>query len=187
MEPHTIFLVGKPGSGKGTQARILGEKTGWPIVGTSGGLRELVAGGGAVGQKIHETMDSGALMPYWMASYVYMKNIFTLPPDGSVIFDGTSRTLPEAEIVLESLLWLERPFHIFHLHTRDEEVKARIELRKEKEARADDHKFDKRLEEYYALTEPAISYFRDKGVLTEVHGEGTPEDIAKEIQGILKI
>ena len=116
-----------------------------------------------------------------------MKNIFAVPPRGSVIFDGTSRTLPEAEMVLESLLWLGRPFHIFHLHTRDEEVKTRIELRKEKEARADDHKFDKRLEEYYTLTEPVLNYFREKGVLTEVRGEGTPEDIAKEVQGILKI
>lgn len=187
MERPIIFFIGKPGSGKGTQAKLLSDVTGWPVVGTSGGMRELVATGSAVGHKIRETMDAGLLMPYWIASYIYLKILFSIPEDSNVIFDGTSRTLPEAEIVSESLAWLGRPFHIFYLHVPDEEVHNRINLRKEKEARKDDHMVHKRLEEYYASTEVAVDLYRKAGVLTEIDGHRPPEVIAAEVRSILKL
>jgi adenylate kinase len=187
MEKPIIFFIGKPGSGKGTQAKLLADVTGWPVVGTSGGMRELVAEGGTVGHKIRETMDAGLLMPYWIASYIYLKILFGLKEDSNVIFDGTSRTLPEAEIVSESLVWLGRPFHIFYLHVPDEEVHTRINLRKEKEARKDDHMVHKRLEEYYASTEAAVDLYRKAGVLTEIDGHRPPEIIAAEVRTILKL
>lgn len=185
MKPHIVFFIGKPGSGKGTQAALLAEKTGWPVFGTSTGLREIVATGTAAGHKLKETMDAGILTPYWVASYVYLKTLFSIPDDGGIIFDGTSRTLPEAEIVYDSLKWLDRPYTLFHLHASDEEVRKRIDLRKQTSNRKDDHAFDTRLEEYYANTDKGIAYLRDKGILTEVHGEGAPEDIALEIQKAL--
>ncbi|MFI5260175.1 MAG: adenylate kinase family protein [Candidatus Paceibacteria bacterium] len=187
MEKPIIFFIGKPGSGKGTQAQILGDATGWPVVGTSGGLREIVATGGAVGQKLKETMDSGLLTPYWFAAYVYLKILFAIPEGGNVIFDGTSRTLPEAEIVIESLKWLGRPYHIFYLHVPDEEVHARIALRSQTQARADDNAVAKRLEEYYASTEKAIDLYRTTGMLTEIDGHRPIETIAAEVKGILKL
>lgn len=187
MQAPIIFFIGKPGSGKGTQAKLLSDVTGWPVVGTSGGMRELAASNGAVGHKVKETMDAGLLMPYWVASYVYLKTLFGLPEGGNVIFDGTSRTLPEAEIVIDSLKWLGRPFHIFYLHVPDEEVHKRINLRKEKEARKDDHVIHKRLEEYYASTEAAVDLYRKTGMLTEIDGHRPPETIAAEVRSILKL
>ncbi len=187
MEKPIIFFIGKPGSGKGTQAKLLSDVTGWPMVGTSGGLREIIASGSAVGHKIQETMDAGILTPYWVASYVYLKILFSIKEDSNVIFDGTSRTLPEAEIVIESLKWLGRPFHIFYLHVPDEEVHTRINLRREKESRPDDHVVGKRLEEYYASTEKAIDLYRQTGMLTELDGHRPIEVIAAEVRSILKI
>ncbi len=187
MEKPIIFFIGKPGSGKGTQAQLLSGVTGWPVVGTSGGMRELVAAGGAVGHKIRETMDAGLLMPYWIASYIYLNTLFGISEDSNVIFDGTSRTLPEAEIVSESLTWLGRPFHIFYLYVPDEEVHKRINLRKETGARKDDHMVHKRLEEYYASTEAAVDLYRKMGVLTEIDGHRPPEVIAAEVKSILKL
>ena len=187
MGKPIVFFIGKPGSGKGTQAELLSKATGWPVVGTSGGLREIVNTGTAAGLKLKETMDSGLLTPYWMASYVYLKNIFSISDDGNVIFDGTSRTVPETEIVIESLKWLDRPYRIFYLHVPDEEVHTRINLRKEKEARKDDGVVHKRLEEYYASTEGAIGLLREAGMLTEIDGHRPPEVIAAEVKSILKI
>lgn len=187
MKPHIVFFIGKPGSGKGTQAELLSKVTGWPIFGTSAGLREIVATGSAAGHKLRETMDAGILTPYWVASHVYLKKLFSIPDDGSIIFDGTSRTLPEAEIVYDSLIWLGRPYTLFHLHASDEEVKKRIDLRKQTSDRKDDHAFDTRLQEYYENTDKGIAYLRDKGALTEVHGEGAPEEIAAEVRKALGI
>lgn len=182
-QPRIIFFVGKPGSGKGTQAQLLSQKTGWPVYGTSSGLREIVAGDGIVGHELKRTMDAGLLTPHWLAAYVYLKTFISLPLDGYLIFDGTSRTLPEAQIVLDSLRWTGTPFAIVHLVTDDQEVRGRIALRKDREGRADDHEHvvSKRLEEYYAQTEPAIQYFQSEGVLTEVNGEGSPESIATDV------
>lgn len=187
MNTHTIFFIGKPGSGKGTQAKILSEKTGWPVVGTSNGMREIIAEDGAAGEKLKETMDAGILTPYWLANHVYLKSLFAIPKDGSVIFDGANRTLPEAEIVIDSLQWLGRPFHIFHLHTSDEEVHARIALRRERENRKDDHAVHERLKEYYDLTDKVVEFYRTKNLLIEIQGEGTPERIAADISAALKL
>lgn len=189
MEKPIVFFIGKPGSGKGTQAELLAQATGWPVVGTSGGLREIVATGGSAGHKLKEVMDAGILTPYWVASYVYLKTLFNIPESENVIFDGTSRTVPEAEIVAESLTWLGRPFFIFHLGVPDDEVHTRIALRRETGSRPDDHAHivHKRLEEYYSSTEGAIDYLRQAGLLTEIDGHRPIEVIAAEVRSILKI
>ncbi len=187
METHTIFFIGKPGSGKGTQAQLLSDTTGWPVISTSNGLREIVAGGGDAGHTLKESMDSGFLTPHWLASFVYLKSIFSVPEDGSVIFDGANRTLPEAKIVIDSLKWLDRPFTILHLQASDEEVCARVALRKEKEGRKDDHAMQQRLKEYYDLTEEVIQFYRAQGLLIDINGEGAPEAIAQEVREALKL
>ena len=187
MQPHTIFFIGKPGSGKGTQAKLLSEATGWPVKVTSDGLREIIAADGAVGRKLKETIDAGRLAPSWFPTYVFLKWLFALPEDGSVIFDGFNRKLQEAELILESLQWVGRPFSVFHLHVPDEEVRGRIALRRDVEGRADDHVVDTRLEEYYTNTEATIDLFRKAGVLIEIHGVGKPEDIATEVRAALDL
>ena len=185
MAVRTVFFVGKPGAGKGTQADLLSRASGWPVVSTSGGLRSLVSEGGAAGRKLGETMDAGLLTPYWLATYVYLKSIFSVPEDGGVIFDGTGRTLPEAKAVHDSVAWLERPFRIFHLNISDGEARTRIELRREKEGRKDDAAIERRLEEYYANTEQAIAFYRSAKILVELDGERTPEAIASDVRRML--
>ena len=145
--------------------------------------------GGSAGHKLKEVMDAGVLTPYWVASYVYLKTLFNIPESENVIFDGTSRTVPEAEIVAESLTWLGRPFFIFHLGVPDDEVHTRIALRRETGSRPDDHAHivHKRLEEYYSSTEGAIDYLRQAGLLTEIDGHRPIEVIAAEVRSILKI
>lgn len=189
MNKPIVFFIGKPGSGKGTQARMLGEATGWPVFGTSNGLREIVALGTAAGKKLKETMDSGALTPYWIASYAYLKALFSVADDATIIFDGTSRTLPETKIVVDSLRWLGCPFRIFHLTVPDEEIHSRISLRREKESRVDDHPdaVATRLKAYYESTDSSIDYLRSEGMLTDIDGHRAPEVIAAEVRGILGI
>jgi len=187
MKTQTIFFIGKPGCGKGDQAKLLSEKTGWPIRSTGGEFRTMATEDTPLGRKVESEMNAGFLMPHWLAEYLFLKELFSLPDDSGVIFDGFSRTLPEAELVVESLAWLNRPFSVLYLKVSDEELKHRLALRKGIEGRADDDVVDKRLKEYREHTEPAVELFRDKGMLIEIDGERAREPIAGDILKALGI
>lgn len=119
--------------------------------------------------------------------YLYLKALFSVRDDESVIFDGFNRKVQEAELVVDSLTWLDRPFTILNIRISDEEVQKRLAKRREIEGRADDSAVGQRLKEYREYTEPAIELFRKDGVLVEINGEQTPEEIAGDIRKVLAL
>jgi adenylate kinase len=187
METRTIFFVGKPGCGKGTQAKLLAGKTGWPILASGDQFRAIAKEDSAVGRKVKEEMERGLLAPHWFAMYLYQRAIFSVDEGQSVIFDGFNRKVPEAELIVSSLEWLGRPFQVVHVKVSDEEVKRRLAGRGKVSDRADDHFVEERLKEYHAFTEDAIEIFRKAGVLIEVDGEQAPEAIAADIAAALNL
>ncbi len=187
MKARTIFFIGKPGCGKGTQAKLLAEKTGWQVVSAGSQFRAIAAEDTPVGRKIKSEIDVGTLAPHWFAMYLYLKELFSVRGGASVIFDGFNRKVPEAELVLSSLKWLERPPIVMHVTVSDAEVRRRLAGRKDVEGRADDNAVEERLKEYREYTEPAIELFRKEGVLIEVDGERSPEAIAADIIAALNI
>lgn len=187
MDTRTIFFIGKPGCGKGTQAKLLSEKTGWKVVSASKELKAIAADNSFLGRKVKSEMDAGILVPYWFVAHIYLKTLFSLHEDDGAIFDGFSRKPPEAEVVIDSMKWIRRHFTILNINVSDEEVEKRLALRKEIEGRADDDALDERLKEYREYTEPAIDLFRKEGVLIEINGEQTPEAIAVDICAALNI
>lgn len=187
MDTRTIFFIGKPGCGKGTQAKLLSEKTGWPVFASGDLFRKIASEDTPVGRKVREENHVGILQPHWFAMYLFLKTLFSVPEGASVIFDGFSRKVPEAELVVNSLQWLGRPFSVLYLRVSDEEIRRRLSLRKDVEGRADDSFVDKRLEEYHTYTDPCVELFRKAGVLIEINGEQTREAIAADINAALKI
>ncbi len=187
MDTRTIFFIGKPGCGKGTQAKLLAEKTGWPIFSSGKLFREIAQENSPVGRKVKTENDAGDLQPHWFAMYLYLKSLFSVPDDRGLIFDGFNRKIPEAELVISSLQWLGRPFRIVNIVVSDEEARRRLVLRKEIEKRTDDSAVDERLKEYREFTDPAIELFRKEGILIEVNGEQAPEEIAAEINKALSL
>ena len=185
MDTRTIFFVGKPGCGKGTQAKLLAEKTGWPIVSAGKQFRAMATEDTPVGRKVKIENDAGFLQPHWLAMYLYLKALFALTLDASVIFDGFNRKVPEAELVVSSLTWLGRPFTVVNLAISDEEVYRRLAVRKEIESRVDDSVVKERLKEYDTHTADAIDIFRRVGSLIEVNGEQPPEKIAIDVRTAL--
>jgi adenylate kinase len=165
----------------------LSEKTGWPVISSGKQFRAIAAEDTPVGRKVKKEIDSGALMPHWFAMYLYQKALFSLESDTSAIFDGFNRKVPEAQLIVSSLGWLERPYTVVTITVSDKEVHRRLEKRKEIDKRADDEAVDERLKEYYAYTEDAIAVFRKEGTLVEVNGEQEPEKIAEDIREVLNI
>ena len=187
MDTRTIFFIGKPGCGKGTQAKLLSQKTGWQVMSSGSQFRSIAAENTPVGRKIKAEIDVGILSPHWFAVYLYLKALFTVRSDESIIFDGFNRKVQEAEIIVDSLRWLNRPFSILNVHISDEEVQKRLAKRKEIEGRADDSAVSQRLKEYSEYTEPAIEIFRTAGTLIDINGEQTPEAIAVDVNVALGI
>ena len=187
METQTIFFIGKPGCGKGTQAKLLSEQTGWPIFAAGKLFRDIAREDTPVGRKMKAENDAGMLAPHWFAMYLYLKSLFSILGDSSAIFDGFNRKVPEAELVIDSLRWLDRSFSIFNIRISDEEAHRRLASRKEIEGRADDSAVGARLKEYYEHSEPAIEVFRKTGTLIEINGEQSSEDIAKDIRAALAL
>lgn len=185
--PNTVLLIGKPGSGKGTQAAFLSQSTNWPAISSGDLFRALAKEDSYVGRKLQTELDQGLLMPNWFAAYLFQKSILSLRPEEGIIFDGFGRKVSEAEIVIDVLTWLGRPFTALHIKVSDEEIIERLGKRAQVSGRADDFSVEKRLEEYRTHTEPSIEVFRNANMLIEVDGSGTPEDIAAEIRKQLGI
>ena len=140
-----------------------------------------------MGHKVKEENDAGLLQPHWFAMYLFLKTLFSIPGETSVIFDGFCRKVPEAELVIDSLRWLNRSFTVLNVQISDDTVLRRLALRKGVEGRADDSVVDERLKEYHPCTEPALEVFRTAGVLVDIDGEPTPEDIAIAVRTTLNI
>ena len=186
-ETRTIFFVGKPGCGNGTQAKLLADHTGWPIFGSGKLFRDLEHEDTPVGRKLKKENDAGLLSPHWFAMYLYLKSLFSIPAGQSAIFDGFNRKIPEAELIISSLGWLERSFSIVYVQVSDEVVRERLLGRSKTSGRQDDHAIDERMKEYYEHTAPAIELFRDAGALIEVDGEQAPEKIAADVRAALAL
>ena len=187
METRTIFFIGKPGCGKGTQAKLLSERTGWEIVSAGKQFRALSLEETPVGRKLKLEIDAGTLAPHWFAMYLYLKALFDVGNDTNIIFDGFNRKVEEAELVRSSLLWLARAYAVVYIRVSDEEVRHRLAGRKEIEGRADDNAVEERLKEYREFTDPAIDLFRKAGSLIEVDGEQSPEEIAQAVRTALAL
>jgi adenylate kinase len=186
-EPKTIFFIGKPGSGKGTQAKMLAERTGWTVLGAGAQFRAIAEEDTFVGHKVKEGIEKGCLMPHWFAMYLYQKALFSVPEDANVIFDGFSRKPEEAKLIIDSLEWLGRPFTVLNIDVSDEEVTKRLMGRAQTSGRADDRQdvVDERLEEYQEYTTKSLELFQEKGVLIDIDGTPSPEVIATEVAKVL--
>ena len=186
-ETRTIFFIGKPGCGKGTQAKMLAEKTGWRVISAGSQFRAIATEDTPVGRKIKSEIDAGILAPHWFAMYLYLKALFAVEEASPIIFDGFNRKIPEAELVIDSLKWLGRKPTVIKIRVSDDEVRRRLEGRKTIEGRADDNAVDERMKEFYEYTDPAVRLFNEAGILIEVNGEQPPETIAADIAAALKI
>ena len=184
---QTVFFIGKPGCGKGTQARLLAEKTGWPAISAGEQFRSIAREDTPVGHKVKGEIDQGLLAPHWFAMYLYQKSLFALPREASAIFDGFNRKPQEAELIIESLGWLDRPFIVFNIVISDKEAEKRIEGRRTTEHRADDQSVETRLREYETYTALALLVFQKESKLVDVDGERPPEVIAADIARALEL
>lgn len=112
MQPQVFIILGRQGSGKGTQAKLLEDKFGLIHVSSGELLREQAKRQDFVGVKTQQTIDSGVLVPMSMMIQLwmnYLEKIKLQPGENfaGLTFDGMPRRLEEAKILMDALAWFE--------------------------------------------------------------------------------
>jgi len=188
-EVRTFLMMGRPGSGKGTQAKLLADKIGGFVYSSGSRLREMAASGSYFGTRTKKIMESGHLMPIWVSQYLFEEELIKLEPDDKVIFEGACRIEEEARRFHEASLWLERPYTAIHLQTAEEGLRERLLKRAGLEGRADDHVdiLNERFDKFNELTQKSIDYFKSEGTLVTIDGNQPIEKVHKDIIAALDI
>jgi len=188
MGARRMLLLGPPGAGKGTQAQRLVAKLGIPQVSTGDMLRGAVAAGTDVGRQAKDYMDRGELVPDAVVIGVAEERLAQDDAESGFVLDGFPRTAAQAES-LDALLArmgtnLER---CVALVVDEDSLVDRLLGRAQIEGRSDDSEetIRTRMSVYRAQTAPLVEYYRKRGILAEVDGLGSVEEVAKRIEEAL--
>ena len=202
-----LILLGPPGAGKGTQAKLLVGKLGIPHISTGDMFRDHISRNTELGQKVKSITASGALVPDEVTNALVKDRLSRADVAQGCILDGYPRTVPQAEYLDGLLRSLGRRLdRVVSYEIAEETVVERISGRRscpkcgavyhvtqnapkvagacDKDGtllvqRPDDQPENVRvrLGEYGTKTEPLKRYYREKGLLSEVEGTGSTEAI----------
>jgi adenylate kinase len=210
-----IVLLGAPGAGKGTQAKILIEKYGMPQISTGDLLRAAVAAGTALGKEAKSYMDKGELVPDSVVLGMVQERLKQDDCKKGYILDGFPRNTAQAEALdkmlaalnmsLTAALSVDVPFEdlmkrltgrrtckscgqMYNIYFKAPAKEGVCDKCKGELFQRDDDKeatIKKRLEVYTAQTEPLIGYYKNKGTVKSVSGTGSIDEIFKKVSEVL--
>ncbi len=210
-----IIMLGAPGAGKGTQAKMLADKYMIPHISTGDIFRANIKNGTELGQKAKTYMDQGLLVPDELVCDLVVDRVQQDDCAKGYILDGFPRTIPQAEALdaalanlgakIDYAINVEVPdenivkrmsgrracvacgatYHIVYNPTKEEGVCDRCG--KELILRDDDkpETVTKRLNVYHEQTQPLIDYYTKQGALVEVDGTMNMDDVFNAIVKIL--
>jgi adenylate kinase len=209
-------IVGAPGSGKGTQARLLSQQLGLPHVASGDLFRDAERQGTPLGRKVSEYIERGALVPDDLATQVVMERLARPDARNGAILDGFPRTRPQAEALEKALA--ERGSRVtaaLYLGVRPEELQRRLSGRYV--CRAEGHVYHEtdhpprrpgvcdvdgselyqrsdddpatvraRLEQQLPPMYEVVDHYSDQGVLNAVDGEGPPDKVNEALLAVIR-
>lgn len=179
-------MLGKTGSGKGTQAELVASKLGYKTFSTGDRFREIMKRDSSLGRKVKQLHEDGILLPYWFASYLFEEFFLALGDEDGAVTEGVGRSKEEAEMFDEVMQWLGRDYVVLELEVSDEAVVGRQMKRGRSDSNTDE-KLQTRLDEYRNNTKKAIEFFKEKGKLVEVDGGPPVEKVFENVCSALKI
>jgi adenylate kinase len=211
-----IIMLGAPGAGKGTQAKMISEKYGIPHISTGDIFRSNIKNGTELGKKAKTYMDQGQLVPDELTCDLVVDRIAKDDAKNGYVLDGFPRTIPQAEALKSALEKRgEKIDFAIDVDVPDENIVTRMSGRRacvscgatyhivynppKKEGicdscgsslvlRDDDkpETVKKRLDVYHKQTQPLIDYYQKDGVLVKVDGTQEIDTIFSQIQKLLE-
>jgi adenylate kinase len=203
-----VVLVGPPGAGKGTQAKVLVDKHGIPQISTGDMLRAAKSDG-TLDPELVKRMDAGALVPDEVVIGLIEKRTSADDCKPGFLLDGFPRTVPQAEALgamlakqgkkLDAVIQLDVARHLLEerlIHRRTDKRTGQIyhlvysppPPGADLEHRKDDlpETVAKRLDAYEAMTAALLPYYQAKGLLRRVDGVGKPEEVTSRVLAALE-
>ena len=210
-----IIMLGAPGAGKGTQAKMIAEKYGVPHVSTGDIFRANIKNGTELGKEVKQYMDKGQLVPDELTVKILLDRVAQPDCENGYVLDGFPRTIPQAEVLDKELTKLGDAIdYAINVDVPDENIVKRMSGRRacvtcgatyhiehippKKEGVCDkcgselilrdDDKPEtvlNRLKVYHEQTQPLIDFYNEKGVLRTVDGTVEMKDVFAAIVAIL--
>lgn len=193
-----VVMLGPPGAGKGTQARMMSEALKFPHISTGDMLREALREQTELGKKAKTFMDSGSLVPDCLVDAMVSERLALPDAAEGFVLDGYPRTIPQADFLM-SLLGKDAKIVPIGVEVGERELIKRLSSRwncpscgRVFNANLDPAKaggecccgarliqrkddtaavITERLEVYHRTTEPLVQYYRKRGGYVEVDGE----------------
>ncbi len=187
-----VILLGPPGAGKGTQAKILEETYNIVQLSTGDMLRAAVASGSEIGDQAKAVMDAGKLVPDDIMVRIISERIDQPDCSNGFILDGFPRTTAQAE-ALENML-ADKGLKldcVIEIAVDDEilidRINTRIAQTPEAERRSDDNAetLRTRLGVYHEQTAPILPFYRDRNMLKQVDGMQSIEEVTRQIEQVV--
>jgi adenylate kinase len=182
------LLIAPAGAGKGTQGARLAAHYGVPHVATGDLLRDQVARHTATCEEAADFMARGELVPDRLVTTLVFERLAALEPPIGFVLDGFPRTITQAE---EAYRWgaaLDLTFHaVIELQVPEEVLVDRVVRRAAVAGRPDDtpDTVRLRLRIYAATSRPLLAFYRRRGILAEVDGTGTVDEVTDRIRAHL--
>ena len=210
-----IIMLGAPGAGKGTQAKMIAEKCGIPHISTGDIFRANIKNGTELGAKAKEYMDKGLLVPDELVCDLVVDRIQQADCEKGYILDGFPRTIPQAEALENALNAIEQKLDYaididvpdeniinrmsgrracvgcgatYHVLFNPPKVEGKCDVCGESLILRDDDKPEtvkKRLDVYHTQTQPLIDFYTERKVLVEVDGTQSMDKVFDDIMKIL--
>ena len=184
-----LILMGPPGAGKGTQAKVVADHFGVPAISTGDIFRANVAGRTELGVTAQRYMDAGEYVPDEVTNAMVRDRIKLPDAEPGFLLDGYPRTLAQVDeldsMLAEDDLALDA---VVALTADQDELVARLLQRARVEGRADDTEevIRRRQELYEQQTAPLIAVYRDRDLLVDVDGMGQVDEVTQRIFGGLE-
>ena len=183
-----MLIVGPPGAGKGTQARIITSTYGIPDISTGDIFRANIKNETPLGLQVKAMVDAGDYVPDSVTNELVTNRIAEDDAVNGFLLDGYPRTLEQVHY-LDQLLERngQRLDAVIQLVADQDEIVARLTKRANEQGRADDSEeaIRHRQQVYLRETSPLIDVYRDRGLLVEVDGLGDVDEVADRIRTAL--
>ena len=184
-----LVIMGPPGAGKGTQAKLIAEHYGISAISTGDIFRAMKTADTPLARQVREIMESGGYVSDEITNAIVADRLAQPDCNRGFLLDGYPRTLQQVQTLDDYLAESKRPLNaVISLLADIEEVVARLLRRAVIDGRSDDNEetIRVRLQVYAEQTEPLLEVYRARGLLVEVDGHGEVQEVSERIFAALE-